>query len=56
MRTEIHASGWSGWEIPASDEGRDTSSAKSMKGVNAVEIISDAGTVGTFRGVDTTRF
>jgi phage-related protein len=27
-----------------------------MKGVNAVEIISDAGTVGKFRGVYTTRF
>jgi phage-related protein len=27
-----------------------------MRGINAVEIVSDAGTEGTFRGVYTTRF
>ena len=45
-----------GYALYLAEWGETHPSAKSMKGIHAVEIVSDAGTDGTFRGVYTTRF
>jgi phage-related protein len=45
-----------GYALYLAEWGETHPSAKPMKAINAVEIVSDAGTVGTFRGVYTTRF
>jgi phage-related protein len=45
-----------GYALYLAEWGETHPSAKSMKGINVVEIVSDAGPEGTFRGVYTTKF